>query len=528
MPETTLATNRRKLWHTLSSQLDILVIGGGITGAGALREANRLGYSTLLLEQKDFAWGTTSRSSKLVHGGLRYLKQGNILLTYHALTEREWLLKALPGLVEELPFVFPIFKNGPSGYFALKLGLSLYDLLARRWTHHFHNKVTLLQQFKGITNKQLKGGFEYPDAVTDDARLCLRVIQEAQQHGANAFNYAEVTQLKHQNGIWHITVQDHVLDETFTLTAKTIINAAGVWINQTHHRQAHCQAYPKLRPLRGSHLIIWHERLPINKAITLNHPQDNRITFIWPWEGMTIVGTTDIDHESNLNLEPSITQSEVDYLLELVNYYFPETHLTSDDVISTFSGVRPVINTGKANPSDESRDLVIIDDAGLLTITGGKLTTFRAMAEAVVNKVVPYLEKPLRDDPFFTEPRKPAAVKGQIDQAIYNKLVARYTAMITHEMIEQATLIELEPLGKTRTTLAEIKWILANESVVHLDDLLLRRTRLGLLVKDGAQDLLPLIKSYCMDLLSWTEQKWQQEQERYIELWKTHYYLPTH
>lgn len=507
--------------------LDVLVIGGGITGAGALREANRLGYQVALFEMQDFAWGTSSRSSKLVHGGLRYLEQGNILLTYHALTEREWLLDELPGLVEDLPFLFPIYKHSKPGYLLLKLGLSLYDLLARRWSHSYQNSNALQAQIPGLKAENLNGGFEYPDAVTDDTRLTLRVIQEAVAHGAKAYNYAKVVAAtRDAEGLWDVTVEDQVNNTQSQIKTRAIINASGIWINNIGKEHNSQVDYPKLRPLRGSHLIVSHETLPINKAMAIQHPEDKRLTFIWPWEGSTIIGTTDLDHEQDLNLEPAMTAEELDYLLELTNHYFPNLNLKASDVISTFSGVRPIIDTGKANPSDESRDAHILDDDGLLTVTGGKLTTFRSMAADAVKAARKYLPKASRDEAYFSRSKSKSGQSHSCSDEVYAKLVARYGADVTHRMLGNASAEEQQTLGGTLTTLAEIKWNLEQESVIHLDDLLLRRVRIGLLVPNGAIVFLEQIKPYCQSILGWNEDKWQAEVVRYQNLWQECYGIP--
>ncbi len=381
-------TGRDDIWAALDQPWDLLIVGGGITGAGLLREAVRLGLKALLVEQRDFAWGTSSRSSKLVHGGLRYLKQGDLRLTRAAVQEREELLAEGPGLIDPLGFLLSVYRGDSPGRLLYGLGLSVYDLLAMRWSHTYHPPEAFQMLAPHITREGLCGGFRYGDAQTDDARLVLRVLFEAVAAGGAALNYVSAEELLFDQDpatgrrtVAGALLRDLVGNRVSGIRARIVVNATGAWADILRFR---VQAQPRMRPLRGSHLIFPAWRLPVAQALCFIHPADSRPVFIFPWEGITLVGTTDVDHLENLQEEPAISPDETAYLLAAVEAQFPSLNLKPEDVISSFAGVRPVIGTGKADPSQESRDHVVWNEDGLLTVTGGKLTTFRRIAHDVL------------------------------------------------------------------------------------------------------------------------------------------------
>jgi glycerol-3-phosphate dehydrogenase len=320
---------REDIWKKLEEETapwDILIIGGGITGAGILREAVRLGLKALLIEQCDFSWGTSSRSSKLVHGGFRYLKQGKVLLTRASVLEREHLLHEAPGLIDPLGFLMTIYKGDFPDRLTMKLGLSVYDLLALRWDHAHYSPQDFQMLAPHINRKQLKCGFRYGDAQTDDARLVLRLLREAAAEGGVALNYARVEELLvEQYGddqpvqVRGVLVRDQENGSTLTVKARVVVNATGAWAD---YLRGQVKAPPRIRPLRGSHLIFPAWRLPVAQAITCWHPYDGRPVFVFPWEGVTLVGTTDIDHTQSLENEPAISPDEVAYLMAGVESLF--------------------------------------------------------------------------------------------------------------------------------------------------------------------------------------------------------------
>lgn len=518
---------RDQIWTTLDQEWDVIVIGGGITGAGILREATRLGLKTLLVEQKDFAWGTSSRSSKMVHGGLRYLKDGNVLLTLASVQERERLLEEGPGLIDPLGFLLATYKGDNPGRLTYGAGLSIYDLLALQWSHEYYSAQDFQLLAPHIAQDGLEGGFRYGDAQTDDARLVLRVIQEAVAEGGVALNYARAeTLLRDAEGhVKGIRLHDLAQERTAELHARVVINATGAWADRL---RGEVGAPPRIRPLRGSHLIFPAWRFPVAQAISFLHPVDRRPVFIFPWEGITLVGTTDLDHDQPLDAEPAITPDEVAYLLAAVNAQFPSLALTLDDVIATFAGVRPVIGTGKADPSKESRDHVVWKESGLLTVTGGKLTTFRLIALDALKAVhhrLPETPEPSSDLPVLNPVNVALPGAEELDEATVRRLLGRYGAAAP-ALVTAAQPGELELIPGTLNLWAELRWAARSEQVVHLDDLLLRRVRLGLLLPAGGAAYLPRVRALCQAELGWDDARWEQEEAAYRALWRAAYSLP--
>ena len=518
---------REAVWSRLGRRWDVLVIGGGITGAGILREAARLGLAALLVEQRDFAWGTSSRSSKLVHGGLRYLREGKLRLTRASVAERERLVAEGPGLVERLGFLLASYEGAHPGSLTYRAGLSLYDLLAVRWSHQHYDAEDFRMLAPHIELRGLKGGFRFGDAQTDDARLVLRVLAEAVAAGAVALNYAAAEGLIREAGaVSGVRLVDRVQPRSTEVRATVVVNATGAWADRLRREVG---APPRIRPLRGSHLTFPAWRFPLAQAMTVAHPQDQRPVFFIPWEGVTLIGTTDVDHRGPLDEEPAVTAEEVRYLFAAIEAEFPSLGVTPRDVLASFSGVRPVINTGKADPSRESRDHAVWDDQGLLTVTGGKLTTFRLMALDALRaarKRLPALEG-LRSRARALDPvdgSLPAAADA-LDDDMRRRLVGRCGAAAAR-LVAEARAPELTSIPGTRALWAELRWAARAEAVVHLDDLLLRRVRLGLLLPDGARDLLPEIRTICQDELGWDDASWEREADAYLRLWRTCYSVP--
>ena len=509
-----------------SLKWDMLVIGGGITGAGILREAVRRGLAVALIEQRDFAWGTSSRSSKMVHGGLRYLMTGNVKLTRDSVRERERLLRDAPGLVDPLGFLFSNYKGHFPGYWSFTALLTVYDILAWRWNHRFYPAYEYTLLAPRIAVNGLKGGAQCFDAVTDDARLVLRVIREAQQEGALAINYVVADQLIKQGGqVCGVAVRDAISGETAEVHAKAVVNATGAWTDQLRKQVAGGQ---DIRPLRGSHLVFPFWRIPVAQAIGLMHPADKRPVFILPWEGATVVGSTDLDHDEDLNSEPGVTSQEVDYLLEVVHYQFPALGIKGSDILSTYAGVRPVIGTGALHPSKEKRDHSIWVESGLISVSGGKLTTFRLIALDVLRKAAQFISSlRVKDkgESVFHDANRDELILGRLDSSIQRRLVGRYGPE-AKEVIKCSKAGELTSLPGTNTLWAEIRWAARTEAVVHLEDLLFRRTHLGILLEEGGSAFLDSIRLICQEELGWEEDQWQQEAQAYKALRRRCYSVP--
>ncbi|WP_019672741.1 glycerol-3-phosphate dehydrogenase/oxidase [Psychrobacter lutiphocae] len=591
---------------------DMLIIGGGITGAGIAREAARQGLQALLIEQKDFAWGTSSRSSKMVHGGLRYIGMGDFKTTRLSVQERERLLNEANGLVNEMHYVMAHYKGNFPPPWLFNIVLRLYDRLAGKRYFKYFNKAAFLKLKTGIKQHKFLGASQFSDAVTDDSRLVMRVLDEAIHDGAVAINYLQAQSLltNEQGLIIGARLVDTTTDtdsgintstytnantdadinasanaDTDTSTninadteqanqhpahyevhAKVVVNATGAWADNlrlqagsTTQDAHHSPLRRQIRPSRGSHLVVSQERLPVTHAYTLLHPTDKRALFVFPWENRTVIGTTDLDHPDLDDKEVAISADEVDYLLMAANDLFDSAHLTKADIISTWAGVRPLISEAghgkRVSPSKEKRDHSVWLNNNLVTVSGGKLTTFRLIALDVMARCQPILAKnphslskadtstdantdtntdthtdtnPKNNtDAVFSNPLPTNEKFATLPLKLQHRLQGFYGRQLD-TLLELAQPDELTYISDSNTLWAEIRFATRYEQVIHLDDLLLRRTRLGLLIPNGG--LTPLItkhlKQICQQELGWDEQKWQQEVARYQQLWQRYYYLP--
>ena len=526
------ASEREILWSQICGPWDVLIIGGGIVGAGLLRESARLGLKALLVEANDFGSGTSSRSSKLVHGGLRYLSTGQVKLTVESVHERQRLLHEGQGLIEPIEFLLPGYHGDHPPTWMFGLGLAIYDTIAMRWQHDHHSPQEMCGLVRGLNPRELKGGYRFFDAQTDDARLVLRVLQEAVHAGGSALNYARVEQLLRESSgrVCGAGLHDLAGDRTAEVTAAVVINATGAWADDLRKEIGQ---RPRLRKLRGSHLVFSREKLPTQQVISFLHPRDDRPVMVLPWEGATLIGTTDVDHPDAMATDPAISDSEVDYLMEGLKYIFGSLDVTLDDVISTFSGIRSVLDTGRANPSKESRDEVLWNEKGLITITGGKLTMFRRMAQDTLRFVRQSLPNHPWPDPKarVLDELDQAAIDlamesgGALDQCSKLRLLGRY-GVHSADLLRAASPGELDAVCGSPTLWAELRWAVQAEQVVHLDDLLLRRTRLGLLLPEGASQILAQVRGLCQQELGWDDSRWQAEEQAYQDLWQRAYTLP--
>lgn len=501
---------------------DLIIIGGGVTGAGILREAVRRNLKALLVEQRDFAWGASSRSGQLVHGGLRYLQQGDFMLTYQSVREREMLLQEIPGLVKPFGMMMAVYKGSLLQRLIVQAGLLTYDVMSRRFRKHTYSVKEMLQRFPGLREKGLECGLLFYESVTDDARLVLRVLQQAREEGGVTLNYCKVTDLLKDDGrVCGVELEDSVSGEKMQAKAKQVISATGAWADDFRSKVRRKNS-KHMRPLRGSHLVFSADRLPVSQSIVITHPVSKRPGFIFPWEGRVITGNTDIDHRQKLTEEAFATSGEVDYLLESVRHHFPDLDITRKDIIATYSGVRPVVGSGKKDPSKESRDHVVWQEDGLLTVTGGKLTTFRLIALDALKAArpalgdLPDLDKKQR---VFSPVKPLSAEAAGLGRESLTRLQGRYGAR-AQDLIKDAQPGELENIPGTETLWAELRWAAKNEMVVHLEDLMRRRTRIAVLLRQGGASYMPAIKEICQPLLGWDDEKWSQEEKQYLQSWQ--------
>ncbi|MBX3160575.1 MAG: glycerol-3-phosphate dehydrogenase [Deltaproteobacteria bacterium] len=385
---------------TSAPTYDIVVIGGGITGAGIARDAALRGLRVALFEKGDYASGTSSKSSKLVHGGLRYLEHGEIGLVFESVSERRVQTRVAPHLVRPLPFIIPIYKGAKPGLELMNVGLWIYDSLALfrapKLHRTFRGTRAALELEPQLRPDGLRGALEYYDCATDDARLVLENAIDAVALGAACHTYTEVTRMERRpdGRITGVAVRDRLTGATSVVTTRSVVLAAGAWTDEMIRRFEIPMERPLLRRTKGVHIVLPRERLPLARAITLISPVDGRVMFAIPWRERTVLGTTDTDFTGSAD-EVAADADDVAYLCESGNGYFPGANLRPSDVISTWAGLRPLIAAPpNVDESEISREHEVFSrNDGLVIIAGGKLTTYRRMAREAVNKTLDLLRE---------------------------------------------------------------------------------------------------------------------------------------
>ena len=498
----------------LASRYDLVIIGAGITGAGVLREAVRTGASVLMVDKQDFAAGTSSGSSKLVHGGLRYLQSAQWRLTLESVRERGRLLREAPGLVSSQAFLMPIHRGARPGRALMQTGLFIYDLMAGRLASCWLSAADVAKVEPTLDRHEMLGAMVFEDAQTDDARLVQRLIEDSRAAGATALNYVEVADLERQDTrVTGVVLNDVLTQQSRRIDAGMVVNATGVWARQFAPATV---GAPSLRPLRGSHFVFAANRLPITHAISWLHPRDRRPVFAYPWEGAVLYGTTDLDHDVRALDEPRMSADESRYLIEALQLRFPGLQLTSADALCSYAGVRPVVAGGKQAPSAESRESALWSSPGLVSITGGKLTTFRITARKVlaeISKQSPMLA-PRADAPLFDGARSADGITQRLSGRLGSANMQRLRSEPEFE-------IELlEAVGNTPYTAAELRWSARHEQVMHLEDLLMRRTRIGLVSREGGKEFLPRVREIVQAELGWDDARWNAEEIAYLAMWQ--------
>jgi glycerol-3-phosphate dehydrogenase len=488
--------------RTLSTtRFDVLVIGGGVHGCGIARDAALRGLKVALLEQGDFASATSMATSKLVHGGLRYLEHFQLRLVRESLRERETLLRIAPHLVRPLPFLVPIYDEGPRGRLTVAAGLTLYDLLARGGSlprHRRLSKAECLQLEPRLRPAGLRGGFLYHDAQMNDARLVLENALDARRHGGQVWNHVRVESLLQRQGRVHgVAARDARTGQRFEVEAALVVNASGPWFAQIHEQQQLTKPTP-VRLSRGSHIVV--PRLGQGHGLLLSARSDERVFFVLPWKGNTLVGTTEIEHTGSLH-DVHASEEEISYLLgELAE------HLTGDlpgrdEVLASFAGVRALPHaTGKDLGDISRRALVRLDAPGMLGVLGGKYTTYRAVSELVVDEAQRILE---RSRPGGCETAQRHLPGGDIPDMNQYFAVAEKILTTKYDMAPQVLRYLLGTYGTRHTELlqlieddpsraefvepelpflrAEVVFAVQSELARDLDDVLWRRTYRGYL-----------------------------------------------
>jgi glycerol-3-phosphate dehydrogenase len=527
------ARTRKENIEVMRDQLfDLVVIGGGITGAAIARDAILRGFKVALLEKGDFASGTSSRSSKLVHGGLRYLRHMKFGLVFGALRERWILMRNAPRLVKPLTFLIPVYKDAKTGKLTLSMGLWLYDILALFRTPTFHGWLSpekAMELEPKLRKGKLAGAGLYADCATDDARLVLALIKDAWSRGVLVANYAKVAGFEKNGGkIVGVRALDLITGAEFSVRGKVTVNATGPW-SDSLRRLDDPSSEPRLRPAKGVHIIVPRERLGNRQAVVIESPRDGRNMFVIPWGNLSLVGTTDTDYEDDLD-HVGASEEDIQYLLEALNQTFPESRITNEDIISLYASVRPLAAELGVSEDAVSRDQLIFESgSGLVSIIGGKLTTHRTMAKALVDHVSVRLagefatpaKAPCETDRFALDYQRnelKQAVKGLMqksgfDAEIAGHLVEAYGpgAMKVLEITEEKTSLASRITTETPYLLAEVVYAVRYEMAMKLIDFMLRRTQLAYRLKDHGGSIVLNVSALMAKELAWSAETLAEE-----------------
>ena len=490
-----------------ADEFDVVVIGGGITGAGVALDAASRGYSVALVEKADYSSGTSSRSSKLVHGGLRYLQNFDLGLVREALVERQLMVNLAPHLVKPLPLLIPAF-DGKRPDRKSGVGLNLYDVMSRErrgsrrrgqdrdpeyWSPERHRTVDAaetLELLPALAPREPTSAYLFYDCQTDDTRLVFTVLGEAERYGAVCANGVQVEGLVERDGrATGVLCQDTIGGGEFELIAEHVVNATGVWADRIRPDELRDEAeVPRIKPSRGTHVTVAQDKLPVVSGAIVP-AGSGRFIFVLPWLGRTLIGTTDVTYESEQLDHVPASAHDVAYLLDAVNEFFA-TELTAADLSGAYAGVRPLISTGDPKKSvDISRKAELYEtSSGMITITGGKLTTWRRMAQSAVDRIV---EREGREAPCRTAeiplgmPLEPGELDGhpELDDAQRAHLAARYghAAVDVMNMTDGSPDLAERIVPDLPDLLVEAPFAARREQARSLEDALLRRTRLGLL-----------------------------------------------
>lgn len=544
-----LAANARTAYieRLAQDQFDVLVIGGGITGAGVALDAAARGYRVALVEKVDFASGTSSKSTKLAHGGIRYLPQFDLAMVHEALVERGLMVRHAPFLVRPQPFVLPVYEHmrWPSGLpvrpptdfglgFVLDIGLWMYDLMAGRLNIGRHKSISAKETLRlapTLRSTGLKKAFLYYDAQTNDAQLTVTVLRTAAQFGAVVTNYTEVTGFTRAPGKLNgAVVRDVLTNQEFTVSARHIINSTGVFAEQVAALTGD-ESKATVEPSKGIHLVVARERLQIStSAVVLPETEDGRILYVIPWGSRAVIGTTDTG-TGDLD-DPQASPEDIAYLLKHVNDYL-EVNLTDNDILSVYAGYRPLVKSRGARAADLSRTHVVLqENNGMVTIVGGKLTTYRRMAQDTIDVIAK------RDGMPISHPTQKLLLAGAIGwRDAKREIEARgHELGLAPEVVEHLSftfgsnastvldLIDEEESLRERLVpdlpylYAEVVYACRAEMAMTLEDVLARRTRI--ILEDGARGVgvAPEVAALMARALDWSGDQTNAQVERYRAL----------
>ena len=528
-------------------EFDFLIIGGGINGAGIARDAALRGIKVALVEKSDYASGTSSKSSKLVHGGLRYLEHAQFRLVFEGTNERALLMRVAPHLVAPIEFLVPCYKRDKPGLFVLDVGLWIYDALSKFSSPKLHRTVRAGRVAKlepSLKREELEGGILYYDAATDDARMTLENIVDAESLGAACSNHTRAVSLIEDGGVvTGAVVKDALTDAApITIRSKVVINATGPWCDQI---RAMVKDQPILTTSKGVHLVIDSARLPVRHAVVMK--EGKRVVFCIPWGDRSVLGTTDTYFDGSPD-EVYADAADADYLLAIGNRYFPDAKLTHDDVLATWAGLRPMLRPERevASASDVSREHHLAERPGLVTIAGGKLTTFRRMSAEVVDhagtqlpggakslapsttadRPMPGSASPIYEEGYAGVQRLAAQLTTQMaelglgDAAVAKHLAhtygARVPALVALIRADPKLAARLDP--ETPYILAQVDFAIEAEQALSLEDVLGRRVPLILRARDQGLGAAATVAARMAKKLGWSSEHRDAEVSRYHAL----------
>jgi glycerol-3-phosphate dehydrogenase len=527
------ATRAENLDRMAQETLDLLVIGGGITGVAVARDAAMRGFRTALVEQADFGSGTSSRSSRLIHGGIRYLENMQFGLVFQCCNERRTMRKVAPRLVRPLPFLYPLYRGQKPAPWKMRLGLTIYDtmgLVRKVQRHRWLQPDEVKRREPLVAGRGLLGAARFYDARVDDARLTLITAKAAHTHGALLASYARVVGLLKAGGR---VVGAQVIDERpgreIEVRARVVINATGVWVDEVRELDEHFKGR-MTRPTKGIHLFIPRARLTSQHAVAFDAPRDGRHVFLIPWGDFALIGTTDTDYDGPLDT-PAATREDVEYLLEAVQHTFPGAQMTPDDVISTFAGLRPLLFAEGGSYALSREHEIVESPSGLVSIVGGKLTTHRLMGKQLTDRAEKRLAEEFgvhqqRDcrtkEPLSGAQLGQAPVPGQ-DERVSRHLMDTYGS----DAAWIAGCAEGNPaLGEPIVSgllylMAEVAYAVQHEMALTLADVLIRRTHVIYEVRDGGLACAPAVADLMAERLGWDEAeraRQMAEYERQVKL----------
>jgi glycerol-3-phosphate dehydrogenase len=535
------AAENRQTWlaQLEKTRYDLCIIGGGINGAAIARDASMRGLKTVLIEKGDFSSGTSSKSSKLIHGGFRYLKQCAFGLVHESLVERYKLLHLAPHLVKRLPCVFPIYKGAKDGYWWVCAGMWAYDILCGSkiiGRHRMWSRGKALAMVPTLRAEKFKGAARYFDAVMDDFRLTLANLQSAVLAGCHALNYVRATAFVKQNSkIEAVSVHDEIAGQDYNIRARSFVNACGPWSDEVR-RLADPNAKQQVRTTMGIHLILPRERLPLTHALMILSLIDERPIFVIPWQNFTLFGTTDTDYKGDLD-KLAADKKDVEYLLNCAHYYFPAANLTESDIISSFTGLRPLVYEEGKSASQVSREHKIFESpSNVFNIIGGKYTTHRRIASDVLRYIAGHVAElkipdhcPTEEHPvyggetrnfakFLNEKGKAVQQQYQLSGNISDYLINTYGFHVDDVLayLAKDACLKQAIVPGLPYVWAELPYAVQHEMACTLEDFLMRRLHVLWFARDNGRAVVQEAADKMGALLGWSAQEKERQVAQYL------------